>query len=130
MARKKGILTQEQAEAYLENYKDMVKKLSILSRVAIRQFLGSRPDSDPRVDYMMEFETFKNLANAQISALTRVVTEKLKVKRDDFLAINKEELEKQVKAMEKDLCVTGWTTEGQPNFNLQAYRERTAGWPP
>ena len=121
---------QEELQKYVESYRKMVEKLNTLSRIAVKQFLGSRPADDPRVVYLAGMETFRNLANAQLEVLVRLATEKLGVKREEFLQMSNEEMDKQVKAMEEDLRVTGWDNAGQPIFDLQAYRERTIGWPP
>jgi len=121
---------QEELQKYVESYREMIKKLNTLSQIAVRQFLGSRPADDPRVVYLAGMETFRNLANAQLEVLVRLATEKLGVKREEFLQMSSEEMEKQVKAMEEDLRVSGWDNDGQPIFDLQAYRERTIGWPP
>lgn len=131
MAKRKQEAKQDkEAERYLADYKGMVRQLTILSRIAARQLLGTRADEDPRLEYVAALESFKNLSNVQTSVLIRLVTEKLGVKREEFLELSREELAKQIEAMEQDLCVTGWDSSGNPVFNLQAYRERTAGWPP
>lgn len=122
---------QEELQKYVKSYREMLKKLSTMSQVAVRQFLGSRPADDPRVVYLAGLETFRNVANAQMEVLVRLATEKLGVKREEFLQMSSEEMEKQVKAMEEDLRVSGWDGDGNPLFeDLQAYRERTIGWPP
>lgn len=116
-------------QAYLENYEKMVRKLHLLSRIYIRQFLGTRPEGDPRVDYLTGLEGFKNLANAQLSGVVRILTMMLGGKKQEFLDILEEELGKQIKAMEEDLAVTSWDAQGNPTFDLQVFRQRTATWP-
>lgn len=110
-------------------HQEMVKKLSTLSLVSVRQFMGTRREGDPRVEYLRSLERFHNLATAQLRALQRLAIEKLGVSREDFLNIFLEELEQQVKSMEEDLCVVDWDKQGKPIFNLQAFRTRTEGWP-
>jgi len=119
---------QKEAEQYLEQYRGMVRKLQVLSQVATRQLMGSRSEGDPQAEYLTALEAFKNMANAQLDMLIRLAVE-LGVARERMLEVQSEELQKQVTAMEQDLCVTGWNADGHPVFDLQAYRERTAGWP-
>ena len=116
-------------QAYLENYETMVRRLHTLSRISVRQFLGTRPEGDPRVDYLTGLEGFKNLANAQLSGVVRVLTMMLGNKKQEFLDIQAEELTKHIKSMEEDLAVSGWDAQGNPTFDLQAFRQRTATWP-
>lgn len=122
--------TKEQAnEAYMENYRQMVERLCILARLNTRQFLGTRPEGDPRVDYLAGLESFKYLVNAQISGLTRAVTALLGKKKPQFFQIMEEEVSGQLKAMEDELGVTGWSEDGVPVFDLDKLREKTQGWP-
>ena len=120
----------EELQGYVERYRKMAEKINTLNQIAVRQFLGSRPADDPRVVYLVGMENFRNLANAQLEVLVRLATEKLGVKKEEFLQMYSEEMEKQVKDLEEDLRVSGWDGDGQPIFDLQAYRERTIGWPP
>lgn len=115
----------EAAEGYLEEFRDMLRKVDILSQVETRQLMGTRPEGDSRVEYLTALESFKNLANVQLQVLIR-----LAMGNKDFLAIFAEELGEQVEHMESDLCVAGWDASGNPVFDLQEYRKRTAGWPP
>jgi hypothetical protein len=121
----KKIETKKQ-EDFLENYRSQVNRLQVLSRLAIRQFLGTRPDGDPRVDYLANLDAFKNLANVHLEVMMELVIKKSK---DDFLKLQGEHLAMQVKAMEQDLCVTGWDNLGNPIFDLPRYMERTKLWP-
>jgi len=116
-------------EAYLENYKQLVQRLTFLSRFNVRQFLGTRPEGDPRVDYLAGLEGFKHLVDSQLSGIIRTLTMMLGDKRQEFLKIMEEELVNELKSMEDELSVTGWTAEGSPQFNLQVLREKTKGWP-
>lgn len=116
-------------QAYMDNYKEMLGKLHILSRMAVRQFLGTRDERDPRVKYLTGVESFKNLANVQLSVLLRLATEKLGVKKADFLAMSEDELKQQIASMEESLAVTGWNKDGTPVLDLQAHLERTKEWP-
>jgi len=119
----------EQNEAYMENYKQLVQHLTFLSRFNVRQFMGTRQEGDPRVDYLAGLEGFKNLANSQLSGIIRILTMMLGDKKQEFLKIMEEELGNELKSMEEELGVTGWTAEGSPQFDLQVLRERTKGWP-
>jgi len=114
---------------YMESYREMVRKLYVLSSAEVRQFLGTRPDGDPRVEYLAGLQSFQNMANAQISCLMRLVTEKLGVSEEDFLAVAAEEIGKQVQTMENELAVVGWNEDGTMRLDLQAHREKTKGWP-
>jgi len=116
-------------EAYLENYKQLVQRLTFLSRFNVRQFMGTREEGDPRVDYLAGLEGFKHLVNSQLSGIIRVLTMMLADKKQEFLNIMEEELVNELKSMEEELGVTGWTEDGQPQFDLQVLRERTRGWP-
>ncbi|KKM94725.1 hypothetical protein LCGC14_1195370 [marine sediment metagenome] len=120
--------TAEQKD-YLDAYREEVRKLQVLSTHAVRQFLGTREEGDPRVDYLVALEAFKNMANAQISCLLRLATEKLGVSQEDFLAVATEELGKQVETMQEDLAVIGWNEDGTVKLDLQAHLEKTRGWP-
>lgn len=114
---------------YLENYGEMVRKVQVLSRLGIRQFIGTRPDGDPRAVYLTGLETFRNLANVHLEVITALAIKKLGVSRDDFLKLQAEELANQVKVMEEDLAVKSWDQAGNPIFDLPAYMKRTIGWP-
>ncbi len=116
-------------EAYIENYKQQVQRLTFLARFNVRQFLGTRPEGDPRVDYLAGLEGFKNLVNSQLSGIIRILTMMLGDKKQEFMKIMEEELGNELKSMEEELGVTGWTDEGQPQFDLQILREKTKGWP-
>jgi len=120
---------EKENEAYLENYKQMIQRLYFVSRFNIRQFLGTRPEGDSRVEYLTILEEFKNLANAQIAGIVRAVTMMLGDKKQEFLDIMAEELANQLKVMEDEVGITSWTAEGQPQFDLQVLREKTKGWP-
>jgi len=128
--RKLSPKEQYQNEVYLANYKEMVKKLRVLSKVAVRQFLGTRrADDDPRLEYMTDLEAFKNLANVHLEVLMELTIKKLGITRKDSLKVHGDQLAAQLKTMEQDLCVTGWDEKGSPIFDLAAYRERTKLWP-
>jgi len=116
-------------EAYMGEYMAMVRKLQVLSRMACRQLLGIRPDGDPRLEYLAGLETFKNMANAQLEVVMELVIRKLGISKEDFLKLQREKLASQIKAMEEDLCVTGWDKQGNPLFDLPRYVERTKSWP-
>ena len=120
---------EKENEAYLENYKQMIQRLMVISRFNCRQFLGTRPEGDPRVEYLAALESFKNLANSQIAGIVRAVTMMLGDRKQEFLDIMAEELASQVKAMGEEVGITGWTEDGQPQFALQVLREKTRGWP-
>lgn len=119
----------EKDEAYLENYALQIKRLYTLSRFNVRQFLGTRPEGDPRVEYLADLERFKNLVNAQISGIIRILTMMLGEKKAEFMKIMEEELANQLKAMEEDVGVVDWGEDGLPRFDLQVLREKTKGWP-
>jgi len=119
----------QENEAYMENYREMVKKLYVLGRIYSQQFLGNRPDGDPRVEYLAALESFKNLVNAQIAGIVRIMTMLLGKKKQEFFRIMEEELVGQLKVMEDDLGVIKWSEDGTPEFDLDKLREKTKGWP-
>jgi len=116
-------------EAYVVNYKEMTRKVGVLSRISVGQFLGTRPEGDPRVDYLAAAECTKNLVNVQVQALLNMAVTKLGIPREEFMQVMAEEMDKYLKAIETDLCVTGWDDKGNPILNLKAYAERTRLWP-
>ena len=120
---------QEKENEAKENYKKQIQHLYFLSRFNCRQFLGTRSEGDPRVEYLTALESFKNLANAQIAGVVRAVTMMLGDKKQEFLDIMAEELANQLKMMEDEVGITGWTDEGQPQFDLPVLREKTREWP-
>jgi len=120
---------EQKNQAYLDDYREKVRRLHVLSSVAVRQFLGTREEGDPRVDYLVGLESFKNMANAQISCLLRLATLPHGVSQEDYLTVAAEELGKQVETMEQDLAVVGWNEDGTMKLDLQAHREKTKGWP-
>lgn len=126
MAKKSG--TPKDAPSDLAEYKALLGRLMTLSRVSSRQLLGTRPEGEPRGEFIVGIEAFKNLADIQIQVLT-VLVMSLGVKKEDYFRVLVDEFRKHMQEMEKDLCVTGWNDAGQPIFDLQAYRERTLGWP-
>ena len=120
---------EKENEAYKENYKRQVQRLMFISRFNCRQFLGSRQEGDPRVDYLAGLESFKNLVDSQLSGIIRLLTMMLGDKKEEFLKIMEEELDNHLKVMEEEVGITGWTEDGQPQFDLQVLREKTKGWP-
>ena len=92
MAKKDEEKRQQENEAYKENYEKQIRRLYFLSRFNSRQFLGTRTEGDPRVEYLAALESFKNLANAQIAGVVRALTMLLGDKKQEFLDIMAEEL--------------------------------------
>ena len=129
MGKNKQDTKQKQYEAYMENYRNLVRRMMFLSSFNVREFMGTREPGDPRVHYLAGLEGFKNLANAQLSGIIRFLDESKEDTKPDLFAIMAEELAAHLKEMEKDLAVTGWTEEGQAQFDLQVLREKTKGWP-
>ena len=129
MAKKETKEQREQNEAYMETYKKLVERLYWLSRFNVRQFMGTREEGDPRVDYLAGLESFKNLANSQLSGIIRILTMMLGDKKPEFLKIMEEELNNQLKALEDDIGVVTWSDDGTPRFDLGVLREKTKGWP-
>ena len=129
MPKKETKEEKEQNEAYMENYTKLVQRLYWLSRFNVRQFMGNREEGDPRVDYLAGVEGFKNLANAQISGIVRILTMMLGTKKQEFLKVMEEELTSQIKSMEEEVGVVSWADDSTPRFDLQVLREKTKGWP-
>lgn len=126
MRKKDG---KQQKQDYLENYRNMVQRLQVLSRLAVRQLIGTRANDDPQAEYVAGLEAFKNLANVHLEVIMELAIKKLGISKDDFLKLQGEQLANQIKAMEQDLCVTGWDDNGNPIFDLVAYAKRTVRWP-
>ncbi len=129
MSKKDEEKQEKENEAYKENYKKQVQRLYFLSGVNIRQFLGTRPEGDPRAEYLTALESFKNLANAQIAGMVRILTMMLGDKKQEFLDIMAEELANQLKVMEEELGITNWADDLTPQFDLNILREKTRSWP-
>lgn len=119
----------QKIDDYMANYGEMTKKVYILSKMNVRQFLGTRQEGDPRVEYLTQLEAFKNLANVQLSALIEVLTDMLGKKSGVLLRKFEQTLEQQVQSMEESLAVTGWMEDGTPMLDLQAHLGKTGGWP-
>ena len=129
MAKKTDKKQEAENQALLDEYKKQAERLYFLSKFNVRQFMGTREEGDPRVNYLAGLEGFKNLVNAQLAGIIRILTMMLGDKKSEFHQIMAEELGNQVKSMEEDIGVTGWTEDGQPQFDLQILREKTGGWP-
>lgn len=119
----------KEEQAYVDNWQVKVKRVLILSQEGGRQFLGTRDEGDPRVEYLTGLEAARNLAQVQIACLLRLVTEKLGVSQEDLRTVMAEEMEKQLTTMEEELGVIGWNQDGTMRLDLQAHAEKTKGWP-
>ncbi len=129
MAKKTDKKQEAENQALLDEYKKQAERLYFLSKFNVRQFMGTREEGDPRVNYLAGLEGFKNLVNAQLAGIIRILTMMLGDKKSEFHKIMAEELGNQVKSMEEEVGITGWTEDGQPQFDLQVLREKTKGWP-
>ncbi len=116
------------AAAVFETYREKAQMLSKMSLVQVRQLMGNQSAGDPRVAYMADIQCYTNLANVQLASVLRVMKEILQVDPVKFMEIQNEELDKQIESIEEDLCITGWC-QGEPMFDLAAYKLRTEGWP-
>lgn len=124
-------VTEEQKDqAYVDDHREKVKRILVLSQEGVRQFLGTRAEGDPRVEYLTSLEASINMAQVQVASLRRLVTEKLGVSQEDLRTVAAEELDKQLTTMEEELAVIGWNADGTMKLDLQAHREKTQGWPP
>ncbi len=119
----------KKSSEYMDKYRENIRKLQVLSNLSTQQFLGSLTDVDPRKQYMLGLETFKNLANVYFEVIAEILLMKLGVPKEDYLQLMDESLNKQIKAMEQDLCVTNWDKQGNPIFDLPRYSERVKTWP-
>lgn len=115
-------------EEVFEAYRVKAEKLGKMSQVQVRQLMGSLPPEDPRVACIADIQCYTSLANVQLASMLRVMREVLGVEPVVFMEIQNEELDKQIAEIEKDLCITAWSN-GEPVFDLLAYKERTKGWP-
>lgn len=136
MKRGEKATQKKKVEEYMANYNQMFNRLHILSRMNVRQFLGTRQEGDPRdpygparVEYLTQMEAFKNLANVQLSTLLEVVSEMFGSKGGELLKVMERTLSQQIKSIEESLAVTGWNEDGTPKLDLQAHLEKTANWP-
>jgi len=109
MPKKQEEKQEAENQALLDEYKKRAERLYLLSRFNVRQFMGTREEGDPRVTYLAGLEGFKNLANAQLAGIIRILTMMLGEKKGEFHKIMAEELGTQVKSMEDDVGITGWT---------------------
>jgi len=129
MPKKSEKKQEAENQALMDEYKKQAERLYFLSKFNVRQFMGTREEGDPRVSYLAGLEGFKNLVNAQLAGIIRILTMMLGDKKAEFHKIMAEELGNQVKSMEEDIGITGWTDDGQPQFDLNVLREKTKGWP-
>jgi hypothetical protein len=113
----------------LNGYMDMASKIQQLSRLSIREFLGTRPDNDPRVHYLSELETFRHLANVNLTVVMELTIKALGITQADYLKIQNQKLAELLTELQNNLGVTGWDEVGQPLLDLVKYSERTASWP-
>jgi hypothetical protein len=116
-------------QAAVINYKEMTRKVGVLSRITVRQLLGTRPETDPRTEYMTTLEMRVIMSGMQQEVLLELAITKLGLSRDDFLKAMTEKMQETVKAFEDDLCVQDWDDAGNPIFDLAKYAERTKLWP-
>lgn len=130
MAKPESKKSKKEQQAYLENYTRLVQRLVKISNFNTQQFLGTRPEGDPRVEYLASMEAFKNLANAQIGSIMRVLSMMLSDKKAEFHKIMEEELSSMLSNMEEAVGITGWNDNGEPQFDLQKLKEKTGHWPP
>lgn len=116
-------------QVVVANYKEMTRKVGVLSRISVRQLLGTRSEADSRTEYMTTLEMRVNMSLMQIEALLELAISKLGVSRDDFLKAMTDKMKETVKTLEEDFCVTSWDDTGNPIFDLAKYAERTKLWP-
>jgi len=129
MPKKTAKAQEAENQALLDEYKKQAERLYFLSKFNVRQFMGTRKEGDPRVTYLAGLEGFKNLVNAQLAGIIRILTMMLGDKKAEFHKIMADELGTQVKSMEEEVGIIGWTDDGQPQFDLKVLREKTEGWP-
>jgi hypothetical protein len=114
---------------FMDEFQHLTRRIATLSKLAVRQFLGTREPEDPRVIYLVNLEAFKAMTDASLEALLELAIKKMGVTRQEFLQLAKQKLEGQLKTMETDLCVTGWDDAGNPLLDLLGFQEKTKGWP-
>ncbi len=119
----------EKKPDFMIGYRENIRKLQILSRLATQKFLGSRPAGDPRQDYLLGIEAFKNLSNVYLEVIMELMISTLGIPKEKFLELMEKKLGEQVKSIEQDLCVTSWDAAGNPIFDLKKYAEKTKTWP-
>jgi hypothetical protein len=113
----------------LNQYMEMARRIQALSRLSIREFLGTRADTDPRVHYLTEFEVFRNLANVNLSVMMELAIKALGLSQEDYLKIQNQKIAELLTDLQQNLGVTGWDASGLPLLDLAKYAEWTKTWP-
>jgi hypothetical protein len=119
----------EKVEAYLDKYRDKLRRLRVLSGISTRQFLGTRPEGDPRLEFLTEMLMNQHLATVQFQVLLEAAIGRDSFTREEFLDLQEAKLNEQLASIEMDLCIDHWDESGRPVFDLPKYTERTKIWP-
>jgi hypothetical protein len=114
-------------QEFLTELATLSQRLSALSRLSIRQFLGNRSPEDPRFQYLASLEATTNLANVQLEVVLELLSQLFP--KEKFREAQVRRLAAKVTEMEEDFCVTSWDDNGSPIFDLTKFTERTKSWP-
>lgn len=120
---------QKVAHSYITAYADIAEKMTKISRIRARMFLGLRNENDPRLLYLVELESLIQVTVAQTEALATVVCGLLGPGNTEYMKVAQEAMTKALERMQNALGITGWDAEANPMLDLEKYKEVTANWP-
>ena len=101
-------LSKRQAE-----YRALLQNLGMLTARATSRRFGREVEADG-MDFANSLEIGRATARAELTALSRVLTEVLQVDRDLWLRYLNFELQRQVEELETELGVVGYDEHGNP----------------
>ncbi len=116
-------------KAYMANVNEIVRRMRTLSQISTRQLLGNLPADNPRVEYATGQKLLENMTVVQLEVMNKLLIKVSGVTQEEYLKLQREQLAAQLKSMQEGLGVTDWDEEGNPIFDLQAYKEITTAWP-
>lgn len=120
---------QKVAQGYMKAYTEIAAKMTQVSRIRARMFLGVRQENDPRLLYLVELETLVQVTVAQTEALATCVSMLLGPGSTEYMLAAQETMTKALERMQNVLGITAWDESGDPIFDLAKYKEVTQNWP-